>query len=142
MGSLELPIWCAPRRWFPNLLFPRIHLCLFSSRRCSPLGCYGPTKWMESPWTPKTAIRSDTWHIFIYIFYFRIFCTIVTRINSGGWTRGCHVIPLLCVGYLLLEWLCFITVRSEIIARIKNDRIFIFIFIFILFNQNIFSIFW
>ena len=30
-------------------------------------------------------------------------------------------------GYLLLEWLCFITVRSETIASITNNKIFIFI---------------
>ena len=36
--------------------------------------------------------------------------------------------PPLCVGYLLLGWLCFITVRLGSIASIKNNRIFIFIF--------------
>ena len=45
----------------------------------------------------------------------------------GRWTQGYHIIPLSCVGYLLLEWLCFISVRLETIARIKNNRIFIFI---------------
>ena len=43
---------------------------------------------------------------------------------TGEWTQGCHVIPLLYVGYLLLGWLCFITVRSETIASIKNNKNF------------------
>ena len=34
-------------------------------------------------------------------------------------------------GYLLLEWLCFITVRSETRASIINNKIFIFYFYFL-----------